>query len=549
MIRKRYRYVLKKETLLIVLGIFIGLLTFIGISYAIIVYYNNSDDSVHSIVAGNLKIVFKDSNNLNIDNMYPMTIEEGMNSPIYSFTITNTGTVNAKYIVKLSEDTTVNLVNHQYMIFCFKKGNNPYTVPKKVSDLGTDLIIDNGFLAVNEEINYELKVWLDESAPNSEMGKVYKTKVIVEAVNTITNAESDIVRPIINLNGEKVINLKTNDKFTDPGINMITDNVDQLPNERVKVSYEYYDGNNFYLVDKVDTSKNGVYYIYYEVFDNNLNSDTETRVVNVNSKANLFIKLIGDSNVSTHTLASYSDLGAQVVDSSNNYLHSNITKIMGLNTDNKKSLYFIKYLTKDGNELYSNVRKVIVKDANTIYDAITKNDISNYYGSLKELDNQIYISGSNPNNYLSYSNILFRIVKVDKTTNSITAITDSSVTDLVPNTKVYKDSNVYSYLNNEFINKLLNHSYLIKNSDDTYISILTKDIYDLTHQSITLGMGYLVKDKNWLILNNGLTYVDTNGEVKDTLSSSLTMVRAVINLKGDLIVTGSGTSSDPYLLQ
>ena len=67
------------------------------------------------------------------------------------------------------------------------------------------------------------------------------------------------------------------------------------------------------------------------------------------------------------------------------------------------------------------------------------NDLTNINGAY-------YFSGENPNNYLEYSNITFRIIKInsDKT---ITAIVENSITSLAAgNQKQFEDSNIkYSF--------------------------------------------------------------------------------------------------------
>lgn len=544
MVEKKYRYVFRKESILILLGIFIGLMTLIGVSYALIIYYTNDDERVNSVIAGNLKIVFNEGNTLNVSNAYSMSIIEGMNTPVYSFNIANTGTVNARYIVRLVEDNSINLVDNKYMMISYQKEDNEYTIPKKISDLGEKLIIDDeGFLGVNKDINYNIKIWLDSSAPNSEMGKVYKVKVVVEAVNTVTTSIDDKERPVIKLKGSNVINLKIGEEFNDPGIESITDNVDKLDIDKVTKTYEYYDGKNLYIVDKVDTKKSGVYYIYYEVFDNNLNHNIETRVVNVNKENNYYIKLLGDSVIKTNSLSNYDDLGAQVYDINNNFIDSNITTINGFNTNNKSDIYFIKYIYKDNDNIYSNIRKVESVKAYTLYAAITKNDISKYYGSLEENDNKIYVTGINPNNYLMYSNILFRIVSIDKNNRNVTIITEEGLTSLLPN------NDVYDYLNNNFLNTLVNINYLVKNSDNNYVGLLTKEDYNMTYKAILPNTGYLVKDKDWLILDEDISVVNSRGEIKKISLNQEKLIRPVINLKGEVIVTGNGTIKNPYIIK
>jgi hypothetical protein len=118
----------------------------------------------------------------------------------------------------------------------------------------------------------------------------------------------------------------------------------------------------------------------------------------------------------------------------------------------------------------------------------------------------------------------------------------------IENNKIYKDSNIYDYLNSDFLNTLTNHNCLVKNIENNYVSLLTSKDYNMTYKSILPSMGYLIKDKDWLILDEEIMLVDTKGDTKELLLGKSKGIRPVINLNGNLVVTGSGTEKDPYSL-
>lgn len=128
--------------------------------------------------------------------------------------------------------------------------------------------------------------------------------------------ESDVDHegPTITLNGSKTIKVSKGEKFSDPGIKNVVDNVDG----KINVSKVTIDG-------KVDTSKVGNYYITYSVSDSLRNKTEVIRKVVVEERLNSVVKK-DTSNTNNY----YQGMAT------NNYVMFNnmLFRIVKLNSDN-----------------------------------------------------------------------------------------------------------------------------------------------------------------------------------------------------------------------
>ena len=88
----------KKYIVLVIVTIVISVIALIGASYALLTMTIQGDKKI-TLTAGILKVDFEDGNYINLDNAAPMTDAQGQKLTPYTFTITNTGNINAYYHV------------------------------------------------------------------------------------------------------------------------------------------------------------------------------------------------------------------------------------------------------------------------------------------------------------------------------------------------------------------------------------------------------------------------------------------------------------------
>ena len=227
--------------------------------------------------------------------------------------------------------------------------------------------------------------------------------------------------------------------------------------------------------------------------------------------------------------------------------------------------YYMKFNKSSSNKDGSKLSSAIEKD-NKI---VTSGD------GLYNNSGELVFKGKKVNNYVMYSNILWRIVKVDKD-NSVVLITDSTVANLAfdkVNTDFTK-SNINNWLNETedktgiFESKLdSRHDYLVPNnicldsiSDLNKITCRKKDH---SRYITLLNVADYLNSKNkdsyinnsdsiWLVnsKDNTKVWYINKGNISNDTPSSIYGVKAVITLKNSVSkISGKGTEKDPYYIE
>ena len=352
-----------KEFILVGVTILITVIAIVGTSYAVFTSIVTSNNN-QTIRVGTFEITFTEGNTVKLENASPITDAEGLALTPYNFTIKNSGNINAKYRVKLEEDTTdaQNLLPKDKIKIAYSIGNTT-SAPRLLSS-DTGFVIDEGVLQSEDTINYSLRLWLDESAGNEVQGKTFKAKLVVEAVQYTIDV-TDTIPPMITLNGNLVETIQKGSAFTDSGVLSVKDDRDQsLSVSSVRKSYEYYDpsAKTTTTVGSIDTSKVGIYYIYYRASDTNNNEGLVVRTVNViESQTPPTITLSGSANINIALNSSYTEPGYSATDKDG----ANITdRVVVTNVVNSQVVgnYVIKYLVVDkDNNIASATRIVTIK--------------------------------------------------------------------------------------------------------------------------------------------------------------------------------------------
>lgn len=190
---------------------------------------------------------------------------------------------------------------------------------------------------------------------------------------------------------------------------------------------------------------------------------------------------------------------------------------------------------------------------------------------LKKVNNEYYFYNNANNNYLIYSNILWRIIKIDKE-DTIYLISDNIITNLTNtnnnyitkwlnksndnNTGILEKNlnNIQEYLINynvcnETINDLTNLKCK-KTDNSNLIGLLS--IYDYIN---TGGEKSFINNQKYTYLNNKnenneLWYLNDEGKLGTSTTNDIYGIKPVIRLKKDLkIITGNGTKNKPYTIE
>lgn len=184
-------------------------------------------------------------------------------------------------------------------------------------------------------------------------------------------------------------------------------------------------------------------------------------------------------------------------------------------------------------------------------------------------DSDYIFNGNVTNNYVYYSNQLWRIIKIDKD-KKISLITDDNVSSLVYSydTNNYQDSYAYSWLNDKYYNSLNNpDKYLEENKwcvspgktkEENCKKKTTSKVGLLAYYQYKIAganKGFLNINKYYWTLTpseeNKTWYVFAEGGVNDNSYEDDNYhsygVRPVITIKNSVnYVSGTGTKEDPY---
>lgn len=177
----------RKEYQGIVFLAIIFIITIVGGSYALFSNVLTSKKEVE-VEAGTFVVSFKEGNYINLENTYPMTDEEGLNTKGYKFSIENTGTLDGVYDIYLEEDSA-NTLEKGFIKYSIKEYDGSWSTPQLLST--TDKLLVGQKLDSKQKKEYVIKIWLDENASNDAQGKTYKTKIVVDAIQAPQEVPTD----------------------------------------------------------------------------------------------------------------------------------------------------------------------------------------------------------------------------------------------------------------------------------------------------------------------------------------------------------------------
>ena len=224
-------------------------------------------------------------------------------------------------------------------------------------------------------------------------------------------------------------------------------------------------------------------------------------------------------------------------------------------------------------KLYFDNKKMLSIERNSLVKTIRDNNHENQ--NYKDINGEEYFINNSNNNYLLYSNILWRIIKVNSD-NSISAISDKSLTSLSFGQGVkYNESQIDEWLNNKsddlsgILEKNLNSvdKYLVKTNscldnvdefdnnsctdlnNDYYFSLLsTRDLANTGKDS------YLINSEFFYLNNtnsqNQVWYISDDGKLSLDSGLDIMGVRPVITIKPNIdYVSGNGYLDNPYMIE
>ena len=177
----------KKKLIITSISVIAICITFIGLSYAYW-YVRNIQDSTSNATTGCFQVeLTNQSGEINLENAYPITDEEGLKLKPFSFTIHNTCNIFAHYYVnvELLEGTTLNShyvatrVNNEKIKTLDSFNTAVTTIDNSVSSY----TVAEGYLGADDSEDYSISLWIDEDVTVDDdiFGKIFKSKVVVNS--------------------------------------------------------------------------------------------------------------------------------------------------------------------------------------------------------------------------------------------------------------------------------------------------------------------------------------------------------------------------------
>ncbi len=242
--------------------------------------------------------------------------------------------------------------------------------------------------------------------------------------------------------------------------------------------------------------------------------------------------------------ASYNALTSITIEPNNGYVYDNLSC-----TNNQKASFesgqnHLTIRATKNTECTINFKLNELSLATKISNEQIATENKGLYVTTDDLGESLYYKGNVDNNYVSFANILWRVVRIngDQTIRLITnepigqsiySITDSNSADSIQN-----------YLNDFYTHNLQDYERYIDNVN-LKIGLLTKDEVELS--KLNNQETYLDMTKTWWTMSSkSENSVYTNNSIDYKIGSNLD-VYPVINLKKDTpLIAGDGTLNNPY---
>ncbi len=225
-------------------------------------------------------------------------------------------------------------------------------------------------------------------------------------------------------------------------------------------------------------------------------------------------------------------------------------------------------------KFYLESKKIETEEKNSLVKVLREKNTENK--NFKSINGENYFVDDAENNYLLYSNILWRIIKINDD-NSLTVISDHSLSSLAYGKNVtYLESYIYNWLNNtnkdysgileNSLNKIetylkktkacldtvdeLSNNPCEKTNSDNYFTLLSVTDY----LNIGSKESYLNNDEYFYLSNtnteNKVWYVDDNGKANLSTGNDIIGIKPVITIKENIdYLSGTGSKDDPYTIE
>lgn len=185
----------------IIIGVIVLAISLIGISlinstYSLF-YHEDTASNTDAYSTGLLSIIASSKGeNISLSNALPMSDSEGEATTPYTFTIKNIGNLDYEFNVKLlSTGDSSTTIDSRYIKVKVNDGS-----PATLSSLTSSIIKSDVTLAAGESIDISIRVWLSSDTPNTQIGKVFNSKIVTDGQAVYTSSNNQVDPALATLN-------------------------------------------------------------------------------------------------------------------------------------------------------------------------------------------------------------------------------------------------------------------------------------------------------------------------------------------------------------
>ena len=163
-------FIKTKKTYILALAVLFVFITLSETTYSL--FFNSNEIADLNYNTGLLDLKFTEDEQITLEKMLPISDSDAVNLKPYVLKIQNVGTLPYLFDLSLIATNGDNAIDSRYIKV--KVNDN---LPNNLFATGNKIATDN-IIYPGEEKSFEIKVWLDESTPNTELGKGFVAKVV-----------------------------------------------------------------------------------------------------------------------------------------------------------------------------------------------------------------------------------------------------------------------------------------------------------------------------------------------------------------------------------
>lgn len=527
----------KKKIIIVVAVVAVSLIGFslLNATYSLF-YHEDTSKNTEGYTTGTLSITASSKGNtVSLSDALPVEDSVGSTSTPYTFTVTNTGNLNYKFNIKLlSTGSSSTTIDSQYIKV--KVDDDSVTT---LSSLSNGIIKKDVMLAAGESVDINVRVWLSISTPNSQIGKTFNSKIVIDgqAVYTNTKQQStadETLDMLHGLNDTIVLATDTPDFTTVSGNNGIDNDGNTGLGDGTNGIYKTEDdfGTSYYFRGAVEN--NYVYFanFYWRII--RINGDGTIRMIYAGTSAHANGESTTDTIVGNSEYNDGYDDNAYV-----GYMYGTAGESTYDSTHSNTNNSTIKTFIDD----WYKINIVDEGFSNYVADAIYCNDrslvpttdtnVNTIFSNTQGEDNTGLGYGSNTTAYGSFKRNYVEHTPSLKCPNN----NDKFTTENIGNSK-------------------LTYPVALITTDE--VSLAGGLTFDLETGNYVMNQDYYLYSGNyyywtmtpWAFLGSFdfVDYVNSEGYLRYDDVRNTYAARAVISLNSNAISVGSGTMTDPFVV-